>query len=50
MATKCDVPLFWSENKELVYSYIKKRVKESKKFTRLDLPQITARIQSFILL
>jgi len=28
MATKCDVPLFWSENKELVYSYIKKRVKE----------------------
>jgi RNA polymerase sigma-70 factor (ECF subfamily) len=28
MTTKCDVPRFWFENKELVYSYIKKRVRD----------------------
>jgi RNA polymerase sigma-70 factor (ECF subfamily) len=28
MTTKCDVPRFWLENKELVYCYIKKRVKD----------------------
>ena len=27
MTTRCDVPRFWAENKELVYSYIKKRVR-----------------------
>jgi RNA polymerase sigma-70 factor (ECF subfamily) len=26
MTTKCDVPQFWLENKEVVYAYIKKRV------------------------
>src|SRR6266487_1394021 len=28
MTTKCDVPQFWLENKELVYAYVKKRIRD----------------------